>query len=80
MMDLTELLVEAATLMGVGMIAVFCFLSLLIVAVKGLAKIAPPITEIAEPRSASPKSTQPANNAAVVAAISAAVQQYRKAK
>ncbi|WP_246611864.1 OadG family protein [Agarivorans aestuarii] len=80
MMDLTELLVEAATLMGVGMIAVFAFLSLLIVAVNGLAKLAPPLAEVAEPKQTSSPAPQPANNATVVAAISAAVQQYRKAQ
>ncbi|MEE1676348.1 OadG family transporter subunit [Agarivorans aestuarii] len=80
MMDLTELLVEAATLMGVGMIAVFAFLSLLIVAVNGLAKLAPPLAEVAEPKQTSSPTPQPANNATVVAAISAAVQQYRKAQ
>ncbi|WP_246614974.1 OadG family protein [Agarivorans litoreus] len=80
MMDLTELLIEAATLMGVGMIAVFAFLSLLIIAVNGLAKLAPPLVEVAETKQTSSATPQPANNATVVAAISAAVQQYRKAQ
>ncbi|MDO6765771.1 OadG family transporter subunit [Agarivorans sp. 1_MG-2023] len=80
MMDMTEVLLEAATLMGVGMIAVFSFLSLLIVAVMGLAKLAPPLADIPEPSQALPTSPQPANNATVVAAITAAVQLYRKAQ
>ncbi|WP_432452493.1 MULTISPECIES: OadG family transporter subunit [unclassified Agarivorans] len=80
MIDMTELLLEAATLMGIGMVAVFAFLSLLILAVLGLAKLAPPLIEPTKPSHSSSTSTKQANNTAVVAAISAAVQQYRKAQ
>ncbi|MGY5452666.1 OadG family protein [Agarivorans sp. MS3-6] len=80
MTDMTALLIEAASLMGIGMVSVFAFLSLLIVAVMGLAKLAPPIAELPESSQSSTTSTQPANNATVLAAITAAVQQYRKAQ
>jgi len=73
-----EVFYQAATLMAVGMCFVFAFLSLLIIAIKTL--IAPLATRYPDPI---PKQTVNTANAgqqhptAVVAAISAAVTQYR---
>lgn len=80
MADLGPLLWEAATIMVTGMVVVFAFLSILIYLVQLLAKVAP---KDAPP---APVATKPPSTAVnhqgvqpeVVAAISAAVHQYRR--
>jgi len=77
-MNVSELLAEAGVLMLVGMLVVFLFLSMLIVAIKLLTKFAeaypdpikPTRNEI-KPISSSKTSPQ------VIAAITAAVKQYK---
>ncbi|GHB66777.1 putative oxaloacetate decarboxylase gamma chain [Psychrosphaera saromensis] len=77
-MNVSELLAEAGILMLVGMVVVFLFLSMLIVAIKLLTKFAeaypdpikPKRNEI-KPISSSKTSPQ------VIAAITAAVKQYK---
>jgi oxaloacetate decarboxylase (Na+ extruding) subunit gamma len=78
--DSPSIFYEAATLMLVGMVFVYAFLSILIVVIKTI--IAPlgerfpdPIIEPKKTGSASP--TQDHNDQSIVAAISAAVTQYR---
>lgn len=80
-MNVTELLMEAGILMIVGMAVVFVFLTILIFATRGLTAFA---NAFPEPESSTPaprrptKSAKSDNSQQVVAAISAAVQQYRK--
>ena len=81
-MDITELLLKATTLLGLGMTFVFMFLGLLMVAVKLMAKYIladqPVVSTKPDPkRNASEKSEI---NPKLVAAISSAVLQYRKTK
>ncbi|MCG7564535.1 OadG family transporter subunit [Pseudoalteromonas sp. McH1-42] len=79
-MDITALLAQAASLMLTGMVGVFVFLSILIVAVKGLSKFAAPKDAQTQPSSRATKSQ--ASDAGKIpgehlAAISAAISQYR---
>lgn len=80
-MNIADLLTEAASLMLIGMVVVFVFLGILIVCINVMANlVGKEEPEIA----ASPKPTAPVNTGAnsdvapeVVAAISAAVHNYR---
>ncbi|WP_026959721.1 MULTISPECIES: OadG family protein [Aliagarivorans] len=74
-----EQLLDAAELLGIGMVAVFAFLSLLILAIVVLSKFAPPVEAPVAAKPAA-KPVQTTNNTAVMAAITAAVHQYRKAQ
>ncbi|MCG7534686.1 OadG family transporter subunit [Pseudoalteromonas sp. OOF1S-7] len=78
-MDITALLAQAANLMLTGMVGVFVFLSILIIAVKGLSKFAAP-DEPTQPGRRINKS-KPSDAEQVpgehLAAISAAISQYR---
>ena len=79
MADLGPLLWEAATIMVTGMVVVFLFLSILIYLVTLLAKFAPKDAPPA-PVANKPSSTAVNHNGVqpeIVAAISAAVHQYR---
>ncbi len=80
MSNISDLLVEAATLMLTGMVVVFLFLSTLIFLVQLLAKHLP--AEIAEthelPSRATPSNTASGVSPNVVAAIAAAVKQHRQ--
>lgn len=82
MADLGSLLWEAATIMATGMVVVFMFLSVLIYLVQLLSKLAPK-DEIPEsgPQPV-PAATSNHNGIQpdVVAAITAAVHQYRRRK
>lgn len=79
-MDVTESLLKAATLLGLGMTFVFLFLGLLMIAVNLMAKYIPAdqpvIAKGAAPRKTTSETT--AINPKLIAAITTAVQQYRK--
>ncbi len=81
MTDLGDTLWQAAVIMATGMVVVFVFLSILIFLVKLLAKLAP-VEPIEAPQTAKPAVTPNQNGIKpdVIAAISAAVHQYRQAK
>lgn len=84
--DVASALVEAANLLLVGMIVVFSFLTMLIGAIKLISWINQLFPEeVIEPvshQSFTPKSAQNSQHVSpkVVAAISAAVRQYRRTK
>lgn len=77
----TELLTEALNLMVIGMIAVFAFLLLLVLIVQGISSVIQryfPPQAIEKP--VLTNSTASGPTPAVIAAISAAVHQYRQQK
>ncbi|NVK24662.1 MAG: OadG family protein [Gammaproteobacteria bacterium] len=79
-MNISALLAEAGLLMLVGMVVVFLFLSLLILAINLLAKFAEAfpdkvVTPAARPISSSTNSNQVSPQ--VVAAVGAAIKQYK---
>jgi len=79
-MNVTDLLMEAGVLMLVGMAVVFVFLTMLIFATKALTRfsLAYPDSEPTTPATISPthaNADEPSKQ--VIAAISAAVTQYR---
>lgn len=83
MENIAETFIEAGTLMVVGMVFVFAFLSLLIIAINLLAKVATnfPDAKVAEklPRPVATNTTRDGEvPATVVAAITSAISQYRK--
>ncbi|MBQ4840072.1 MULTISPECIES: OadG family protein [Pseudoalteromonas] len=79
-MEISELLAQAANLMLTGMVGVFLFLSILIFAVKALSKFAATGQELEQPNVKKPsaKPTSTGVPAAHIAAISAAVSQFRQ--
>ncbi len=82
-MDVTESLSKALTLLGLGMTFVFLFLGLLMIAVSLMAKFVPAdepaVKKSAVPRkAASTVSPESEINPKLIAAITSAVQQYRK--
>jgi len=82
MQELTPLLLEASKLLIVGMVFVFVFLTMLTLVIQVLAKLAPPAHIAAgTAKRATKRHTGTTNqnklNPSVVAAISAAVTQYR---
>jgi oxaloacetate decarboxylase gamma subunit len=81
-MDVTESLLQAAALMGLGMTFVFLFLGLLLIAVTIMAKYIPADEPVVQQKTVQNKPTPatPELNPKLVAAITTAVQQYRKAK
>ena len=81
-MDVTELLLKAMTLLGLGMTFVFLFLGLLMIAVKLMAKYLPADEPAITKKTASKKDALTGSeiNPKLVAAITTAVQQYRDAK
>ncbi|QDP00681.1 OadG family protein [Thalassotalea sp. PS06] len=83
MENIAETFIEAGTLMVVGMVFVFAFLSLLIIAINLLAKVATnfPDAKVAQklPRHVPTNTTRDGEvPATVVAAITSAISQYRK--
>ena len=80
-MEITDLLVKSSQLMLVGMCVVFAFLSLLIFATKTLSSLVLKYQGIPEPampaQAASPQTTGEIAPQ-TVAAISAAIHQYRQ--
>ncbi|NOU52343.1 oxaloacetate decarboxylase [Pseudoalteromonas sp. JBTF-M23] len=78
-MDIVSLLLQAGNLMITGMVGVFVFLSILIFAVKNLAKLAgPELSNNTSNQAASKSST--GVSSAHIAAITAAIAQYRTKK
>ncbi|MCP4472072.1 MAG: oxaloacetate decarboxylase subunit gamma [Gammaproteobacteria bacterium] len=71
-MDIDALLMQSLQLLGLGMGAVFIILTLLIVIISIVSKIVP--VEVSPPPALPTQGIDPAH----VAAISAAVHQYRK--
>ncbi|MEH6454093.1 MAG: OadG family transporter subunit [Psychromonas sp.] len=84
-MDVTQALLTALNLLGLGMGFVFLFLGLLMIAVNLIAKYTPadiPVTkQSSTPKKPTPVgATQAEINPRLVAAISSAVSQYHKSK
>jgi oxaloacetate decarboxylase gamma subunit len=78
-MNVAELLAEAGVLMLVGMVVVFLFLSLLIVAIKLLTKFAEAYPDPIKPTRNEIKTTNFSKTSPqVIAAITAAVKQYKE--
>ncbi|MCF2860450.1 OadG family protein [Pseudoalteromonas sp. SMS1] len=79
-MEISELLMQAANLMLTGMVGVFIFLSILILAVKGLSKLSAsqPIPEQPTTKTRSQRSESAGVPAQHIAAISAAIAQFRQ--
>ena len=82
-MDITESLIQAMTLFGLGMTFVFSFLGLLFIAVKLMGKYIPADEPVVNKRAAQKKEVN-ANtakseiNPQLIAVITTAVQQYHK--
>ena len=75
--QVTDLLIEAAYLMAVGMCVVFIFLGCLIGAMNVIAWLVGKMPEPEAKLARQSPSTEPQLSASVVAAITAAVHQYR---
>jgi len=82
-MDITESLGTALMLMGLGMAFVFIFLGLLFICINLMAKYVPADKPVIKPQRKKPVA-QPTGQTEVspqvIAAITSAVQQYRKAQ
>jgi len=76
MIEIEQLLIQSLQLLGLGMGAVFTILILLIGLITLVSKIVP--EETGPTLAAAPSPAKPAVNNDHIAAISAAVQQYRK--
>lgn len=78
-MNISALLAEAGVLMFAGMVVVFLFLSLLIIAINLLAKFAEayPDKVTTSPRPISPSTNSNQVSPQVVAAVGAAIKQYK---
>lgn len=77
-MDISQALAMAANIMLLGMVCVFAFLGMLVIAVNIVAKLCP---EEAAPATVKPTvNTNNQVNGSVVAAITAAVHQYRNSR
>ena len=81
-MDITGSLVTAFMLLGLGMAFVYLFLGLLFICIKLMAKYVPADKPVITPNRKKPAIRQAGGQAQVspqvVAAITSAVQQYRK--
>ena len=79
-MDISESLMTAITLLGLGMAFVFLFLGLLYICVNLMAKYVPADKPVSVPKRKVPaaKAEQEQVSPQVIAAITSAVQQYRK--
>lgn len=75
-MEIEQLLVQSLQLLGLGMGAVFIILVLLIGLITLVSRIVP--EESSPSLAATPSAVRPAVNNDHIAAISAAIQQYRK--
>lgn len=76
-MELSQALATAANIMLLGMVCVFAFLGTLVIAVKIVAKLCPQETPVTPTKSGTSSSQVSPN---VVAAIAAAVHQYRNSR
>lgn len=83
-MDISGSLVTALMLMGLGMAFVYVFLGLLFICIKVMAKYIPADKTVIAPKRKTPLAAktndQTQINPQVVAAITSAVQQYRKSQ
>ena len=79
-MDITESLLTALTLLGLGMAFVFIFLGLLYICIGLMEKFVPADELISAPKRKTAAASKPAEQVSpqVIAAITSAVQQYRK--
>ena len=77
-MDITESLVTALTLLGLGMAFVYMFLGLLFIAINLMAKYIPADKPVDAPISKKAPAPAVGQDPKVIAAITSAVQQYRK--
>ncbi|GAA3540979.1 hypothetical protein GCM10022394_21020 [Zobellella aerophila] len=80
MTDATSQLLEAGSLMGLGMAFVFAFLSLVILAVKILSRFAAEAAPVPATAASAAIATQQGLSSQQLAAISAAIAQYKKNK
>ena len=78
-MDITESLFTALTLLGLGMAFVYMFLGLLFVYIHLMAKYIPADPIVVAPKRNQAVSAQTQVSPQVIAAITSAVKQYRKA-
>ena len=78
MMDIEPLLLQSLQLLGLGMGAVFIILTLLIAIITVVSKIVP--AEVGAPPVISTQGATQGVDPAHIAAISAAVHQYRKSR
>ncbi|MEG3756016.1 OadG family transporter subunit [Psychromonas arctica] len=82
-MDISGSLVTALMLLGLGMAFVYLFLGLLFICITLMAKYIPADKPVATPQRktpAVPSASDTQVNPQVIAAITSAVQQYRKAQ
>ncbi|MEJ6078658.1 OadG family protein [Vibrio sp. 1-Bac 57] len=83
-MDITGSLVTAFMLLGLGMAFVYMFLGLLFICINLMAKYIPADKPVISAKRKAPVATQAASQTQVspqvIAAITSAVQQYRKAR
>ncbi|MBW8192791.1 OadG family protein [Neiella marina] len=78
MADLTQLVAQAANIMALGMIIVFCFLTFLILCVNVMSKvISQYFPDAPVPVKSKPAPPSTATSPVVLAAVAAAVQQHR---
>ncbi|NRA72736.1 MAG: OadG family protein [Gammaproteobacteria bacterium] len=77
-MDISQALAMAANIMLLGMVCVFSFLGMLVIAVNLVAKFCPEEAAIATVKPGTNTNNQVSES--VVAAISAAVHQYRSSR
>lgn len=81
-MDIAGSLTTALTLLGLGMAFVFLFLGLLFICINLMAKYVPADKPVIIPKRKTPAAPKAAAQISpqVIAAITSAVQQYRKAE
>ncbi|MGJ8580884.1 MAG: OadG family transporter subunit [Psychromonas sp.] len=82
-MDISGSLVTALMLLGLGMAFVYLFLGLLFICITLMAKYIPADKPVVNPQrkaSAAPAASDAQPSPQVIAAITSAVQQYRKAQ
>ena len=77
-MDITESLLTALTLLGLGMAFVFMFFGLLFICINLMAKYIPADPVVTAPSRKKTATDQTQVSPQVIAAITSAVKQYRK--
>ena len=79
-MNIDQLLLQSLQLLGLGMGSVFIILSLLIVIINMIARLVPQTEITPTPATATISATPGTTNTQHVAAIQAAVHQYRRSR